>query len=126
MMFIKISSNSVSIVWIFNIRILFEFKKADIKPESLPLIEEMAAQLLENPRLRLEVQGHTDNIGTEAANQILSEARAQAVVDAFVKHGVEEKRLRPRGFGFSQPIAPNDTEENRQKNRRTAFKVIAK
>ncbi|MES2766737.1 MAG: OmpA family protein [Bacteroidota bacterium] len=110
----------------FTKALLFDFKMATIKAESMPVIEEIADQLLQYPRVRLEVQGHTDNIGTETANQILSEARAQAVVDALVKLGVEEKRLRPRGFGFSQPIAPNDTEENRQKNRRTAFKVIAK
>jgi outer membrane protein OmpA-like peptidoglycan-associated protein len=111
---------------LFTKSILFEFKKADIRPESMPIIEQFADLMETYPRVRLEIQGHTDNIGTEEANQKLSEARAQAVVDALIARGVEPKRLRPRGFGFSQPIAPNDTEENRQKNRRTAFKVIAK
>ncbi|HYF04313.1 MAG TPA: OmpA family protein [Patescibacteria group bacterium] len=110
----------------FTKAILFDFKMATIKLESMPIIEQIADQLLQYPRIRLEIQGHTDNIGQEATNQKLSEARAQAVVDALVARGIEEKRLRPRGFGFSQPIAPNDTEENRQKNRRTEFKIIAK
>ncbi len=106
--------------------ILFDFDKATLRPEALPIIDELAELLKRYPRIRLEVQGHTDNIGTPEYNQRLSEARAQAVVDALVERGIDRRRLRPRGFGMTMPVAPNDTEENRQKNRRTVFKIIAK
>jgi len=76
--------------------------------------------------VKLEVQGHTDNIGEIDYNQDLSERRAEAVRQALLERGVEANRLRSRGFGESQPIAPNDTEEGRAKNRRTQFVIIAK
>ncbi len=106
--------------------IFFDFDKADIKPESYPVIDEIADQMLSRPKLRLEIQGHTDNIGTVEYNQRLSERRAKAVYDALVERGVDPKRLRWRGFGMTQPIAPNDTEEGRAKNRRTQFVILAK
>jgi outer membrane protein OmpA-like peptidoglycan-associated protein len=106
--------------------ILFDFDKATLRPEALPIIDELAELLKRYPRIRLEVQGHTDNVGTPEYNQRLSEARAQAVVEALVERGIDRRRLRPRGFGMTMPVALNDTEENRQKNRRTVFKIIAK
>jgi len=106
--------------------ILFDFDKWDIKPESYAIIEEIVDQMLSRPKLRLEIQGHTDNIGTVEYNQRLSERRAKAVYDALIERGVDPKRLRWRGFGMSQPVAPNDTEEGRAKNRRTQFVILAK
>lgn len=106
--------------------ILFDFDRATLRPEALPIIDELAELLRRYPRIRLEVQGHTDNIGTAEYNQRLSEARAAAVVEALVERGIDRRRLRLRGFGMTMPVAPNDTEENRQKNRRTVFKIIAK
>lgn len=106
--------------------IFFDFDKWEIKPESYPIIDEIVDQMLSRPKLRLEIQGHTDNIGTIEYNQNLSEKRAKAIYNALVERGVEAKRLRWRGFGMSQPIAPNDTEEGRAKNRRTQFVILAK
>lgn len=106
--------------------ILFDFDKWDIKPESYAIIDEIVDQMMSRPRLRLEIQGHTDNIGTVEYNQALSERRAKAVYDALVQRGVDPKRLRWRGFGMSQPVAPNDTEEGRALNRRTQFVILAK
>lgn len=106
--------------------ILFDFDKWDIKPESFAIIDEIVDQMMSRPRLRLEIQGHTDNIGTIEYNQRLSERRAKAVFDALVERGVDPKRLRWRGFGMSQPVAPNDTEEGRALNRRTQFVILAK
>lgn len=106
--------------------ILFDFDKWDIKPESFAIIDEIVDQMMSRPRLRLEIQGHTDNIGTIEYNQRLSERRAKAVYDALVERGVDPKRLRWRGFGMSQPVAPNDTEEGRALNRRTQFVILAK
>jgi len=106
--------------------ILFDFDKWDIKPESYAIIDEIVDQMMSRPKLRLEIQGHTDNIGTVEYNQTLSERRAKAVYDALVQRGVDPKRLRWRGFGMSQPVAPNDTEEGRAQNRRTQFVILAK
>ena len=90
------------------------------------IIDEIVDQMLSRPRLRLEIQGHTDAIGGQAYNQPLSERRAQAVYNAIVARGIDGERLRWIGFGMSRPIAPNDTDINRAKNRRTNFVVLAK
>lgn len=110
----------------FTRPILFDFDSAVVKPKSYPIIDEIVDQMMSLPRLKLEIQGHTDNVGTEEYNQALSEARAKAVYDELIKRGVKPNRLRWRGFGMSMPIAPNDTEEGRAKNRRTQFVIIAK
>ncbi len=111
---------------VFTKLILFDFRKAELRPEALPLLDELAATLVKFSRIKLEVCGHTDNVGTEEFNQVLSEMRAAAVVRALVERGVRAERLRWRGFGFSQPLVPNDTEEQRQQNRRTEFRIIAR
>lgn len=110
----------------FSRPILFDFDKWDIKEESKWVLDEIADKLLSLPTVKLEVQGHTDNIGDVDYNQILSEKRAGAVRQALIDRGVEANRLRSRGFGESQPVASNDTEEGRAKNRRTQFVIIAK
>lgn len=110
----------------FTRPILFDFNKSEIKPESAPILDEIADVMLSDPKVKLEIQGHTDNIGGVEYNLTLSEARAKAVYDALVSRGVEPSRLRYRGFGFSRPITTNDTEEGRAKNRRTEFVVLAK
>jgi outer membrane protein OmpA-like peptidoglycan-associated protein len=89
-------------------------------------IDELAELMERYPKLRLEIQGHTDNIGGEEFNLKLSDARSKSVMQELIKRGIEEKRLRGRGFGMSQPVAPNDTERNRALNRRTQFIVLAK
>ena len=110
----------------FKKKIMFDFDSATVKPVSYPILDEIVDILLTMPKIRLEIQGHTDNVGTREYNQDLSDRRASAVKYEMVKRGVEEYRLRPRGFGFSQPDTTNDTEENRARNRRTVFKIIAK
>lgn len=99
--------------------IQFDFDKADIKPESRPQLEAIATLLNENPELRLNVIGHTDNQGTETYNADLSERRAKAVVSALAADfGIDAARLSPIGKGFSAPLASNDSDEGRAKNRR--------
>ena len=110
----------------FTLPILFDYNKFDIKPESISVIEEIVDQMMARPKLRLEIQGHTDNIGGVEFNQILSERRAEAVYNAIVSRGIDGDRLRYVGFGLSRPVAPNDTDENRALNRRTNFVVLAK
>ncbi|GAB1370735.1 hypothetical protein MASR1M45_07970 [Candidatus Kapaibacterium sp.] len=78
------------------------------------------------PNLKFDIQGHTDNVGSIEYNQSLSDRRAKAVYDALIIRGIDERRLRYRGFGMSKPIALNDTEFGRSRNRRTEFIIIAK
>jgi outer membrane protein OmpA-like peptidoglycan-associated protein len=80
--------------------------------------------LSDNPEIRIEIRGHTDNVGEPGENQMLSESRARAVYDWLVEKGVASGRLSSRGFGEKMPIASNDTEQGRQDNRRVEFVLI--
>jgi len=82
--------------------------------------------MTDTPSLRIEISGHTDNVGSASYNQKLSESRAKAVVDYLLKKGVDASRLEYKGYGFEQPVASNKTEEGRQQNRRTEFKILGK
>ncbi len=104
--------------------IFFEFNKATLKPESYTELENVYNFLINNPDVRLEISGHTDNKGKLEYNMRLSEARAKAVVDYLVARGINPSRLTYKGYAFTQPIAPNTTEEGRALNRRVEFKVI--
>ena len=110
----------------FSRPILFDFDSAVVWPESYWVLDEIADKLLSLPRVKLEIQGHTDNIGEIDYNQDLSELRAFAVRELLIKRGVEATRLRSRGFGESKPLVPNESNANRAKNRRTEFVIIAK
>ena len=104
--------------------IFFEFDKAELLPESKDELDMLVDLLYDHPNMEVEISGHTDNVGSESYNQKLSEARAKAVVDYLIDHKTDEGRLSYRGYGFAKPIATNDTEDGRQKNRRVEFKVI--
>jgi len=107
--------------------IFFDFDKATITKASTAELENLAKLLIEYPSLKIEISGHTDDKGSDAYNQRLSENRAKAVVDYLVnKKGIEASRLSYKGYGETAPIAPNDTEEGRQMNRRTEFKIVSK
>jgi len=96
----------------------FDFNKASLRPDALPVIDEVAGVMKSQPDLKLEVQGHTDGIGSKDYNQSLSENRAKTIVAALVAKGIDGKRLKPSGFGASKPVADNGTEEGRAQNRR--------
>lgn len=104
--------------------IFFDFNKASLRQESIAELDRAVKLMNEIKSLQIEISGHTDNIGTEAYNLKLSEQRAKAVVSHLISKGIDKKRLIYKGYGFSQPIAANDTEEGRQMNRRTEFKVL--
>jgi len=105
--------------------ILFDTDKTVIKPAGKPVLDEVAALLKNDPSLRLEVSGHTDNTGTKAHNQTLSEGRAKSVVDALVKtYGIDPKRLVAKGYGDTKPVAPNDSDADKAKNRRVELKKL--
>lgn len=99
----------------------FATGSAEIDPSSDAILEEVAAVINATPGVPVEVVGHTDDQGAAEANQELSEARAQAVVDRLVELGVDADRLTARGAGEEEPIAENDTAEGRAQNRRIAF-----
>jgi len=105
--------------------IFFDFDKATIRKDSYRIIDEVAASLLANPQIKkVEVQGHTSSEGTEEYNLDLSQRRMENVVQALVERGVERSRLVPKGYGESRPIASNDTEAGREKNRRVQFVIL--
>jgi outer membrane protein OmpA-like peptidoglycan-associated protein/tetratricopeptide (TPR) repeat protein len=106
--------------------IFFDLGKATLRSESINELERLKALLTEIPTLKIEISGHTDSRGSDAGNQQLSENRAKAVVDYLIKNNIAADRLTYKGYGKTQPIAPNDTEANMQLNRRTEFKVIGK
>ena len=101
--------------------ILFETGKATLKPESMEEIQKVADYMKKNPTARFEVQGHTDNQGSDAINDPLSQQRAQAVVDALEKLGCDPFNMRAVGKGSHEPVADNNTDEGRAKNRRVEF-----
>ena len=104
--------------------ITFDVGKATIKPESMGEINRIVQLMTENPDLKFSVEGHTDNTGKEASNQTLSEQRSQAIVDKLVELGIAKDRLTAVGKGQNSPIADNNTDEGRAKNRRVEFVKI--
>lgn len=105
-------------------RIYFDTGRTTVRPESEPLLDEIAAVLLAHPEIvRVEVGGHTDPIGGVPFNMELSRRRAGAVVQALVDRGVAPERLRARGYGPTRPRSSNETPEGRADNRRVEFKV---
>jgi outer membrane protein OmpA-like peptidoglycan-associated protein len=98
--------------------VLFDFNKSTLKPESDAVLRQVAMLMTQDPVLKLEIQGHTDNVGSDAYNQPLSEARAHAVVIWLTQHSVAPARLGARGYGKTRPITTNATDEGRAQNRR--------
>jgi len=107
-----------------NETILFGYDNAAIKPESQPLIDEIAKVLTQHPEIELiSVEGHTDTRGSATHNRKLSEARAKAIVDGLTARGVAADRLTSKGFGPSRPLDNADTDEARAKNRRVELRI---
>jgi outer membrane protein OmpA-like peptidoglycan-associated protein len=114
----------------FSKRILFAFDESIIDSSSYPILDELADALQRFDHVVLEIQGHASRNGPDdnrtEYNQKLSEERAASVKEALVVRGVDQSRLRTRGFGFLMPIVPNDTPENQALNRRTVFRILRK
>jgi outer membrane protein OmpA-like peptidoglycan-associated protein len=104
--------------------VFFIQSKALLKSESYPELDRLAGIMNENPTMVIELEGHTDNQGKKRLNLELSEKRVVAVMNYLLTKGVTPNRMTGKGFGGSQPLMPNDTEENRQMNRRVEFKII--
>lgn len=101
--------------------IFFDLDKYDLREESFIELNKLYEFLSENPSLKIEIHGHTDNQGSDTHNQTLSENRAKAVYEYLVKKGISADRLSHQGFGSKKPVADNETKEGRQENRRTEY-----
>ena len=104
--------------------LFFATNKTTILPESEPSLLDLYSLMQENPTLRIRITGHTDNVGSDRANQKLSEGRAKSVREDLIRRGIAPERIEAEGKGESQPIDTNDTEEGRQNNRRVEFMIL--
>lgn len=118
------SGGDTTVVALNNI--FFDFNKSTLRPESITELRHMVKFMQEYAKLKVEISGHTDSIGTDEANRKLSQGRADAVRDYLSSHGINASRVTARGYGATKPVAPNDTEEGRQKNRRTEFRITSR
>lgn len=106
-------------------KIQFEVGKAELKPVSFPILDEVIKVMKDNPQIAaIQVEGHTDSTGSAELNRSLSQARAESVVKYMTGKGVKSSRLVPKGFGPDVPIADNATEEGREANRRVEFNIV--
>ncbi len=105
--------------------IYFETAKATLKPESYPELNRVVRFLENNESVKIEISGHTDNRGSWSYNKKLSEDRAKSVVEYIVGHDIKRGRLKHEGYSYDKPIASNDTEEGRAKNRRVEFQILS-
>ena len=105
--------------------IFFDVNKFELKTESQVELGNVVALMKDNPTLKIQINGHTDNAGKPADNITLSNNRAKAVIDYITSKGIDAKRLSFQGLGDKLPLADNKTEEGRAKNRRTELKVVS-
>ncbi len=104
--------------------LFFDLDKFDLKQKSIPELEKIIRFMQENPQVRVEISGHTDNSGQPAYNKQLSQKRALSVFHYLTQKGIDKNRLIPIGHGSDKPLASNDSEEGRQQNRRIEFRII--
>ena len=120
---IEVERQGNDIVLKMPANVTFDFNSAVLKPQFRPELEDVAKTLVEFPSTFVDVMGHTDNIGSSEVNQRLSEQRAQSVAAALTAYGVQSARIATRGYGYNVPVASNDTEEGRARNRRVEIRL---
>ena len=106
--------------------IFFDFDKTTLKPESYIELDKVVKLLNENPGMKIEIAGHTDNVGSDVINLRFSSDRASAVKDYIVSKGISSERIIAKGYGPTKPISSNDSEEGRRQNRRVEFTILKK
>jgi outer membrane protein OmpA-like peptidoglycan-associated protein len=104
--------------------IFFDFDKFDLKDESRPELERVIEFLKDNPEIKVRIEGHTDDVGTDDYNDKLSQNRANAVKQYIVSAGIDGSRISTKGFGKRQPLVKDKTEEARAMNRRVEMKIL--
>ena len=116
----KLAANSTAILR----NIFFDYGKSILKAESKVEIDRLLALLQDNPKMTIEISGHTDNVSSKRFNEELSKKRANAVANYLIQKGIDRKRFVTKGYYFSKPVADNNTKEGRRKNRRVEFKIL--
>ncbi len=106
--------------------IFFDFDKATLRPESTNELERLIKLLNDLPTLKIEISSHTDSKGSDAYNMTLSQSRSESVVSYLISHGIAKDRLVAKGYGETKPMDTNDTDQGRQNNRRSEFKILSK
>ena len=106
--------------------VFFDTDKFELRPESKAELDKLVSFLKTNKLLKIQLRGHTDDIGDKKKNLLLSQNRAKAVLEYLVSGGIEKERLSSKGFGDTMPVVKNDSPEHRQENRRTEYKIIGK
>ncbi|MFN3405987.1 MAG: OmpA family protein, partial [Cytophagaceae bacterium] len=104
--------------------VYFDSNKYDLKNESIAAINKLQHALKTNPKMKVEIAGHTDDLGDDVSNMRLSQRRADAIVEYLISKGIEKNRVIAKGYGETQPAVPNTSDANRAQNRRTEVKVI--
>lgn len=105
--------------------LFFDFGKADLRQESFAELDRLAQFLVESPKITIELSGHSDNVGGDAANKVVSQERVNAVKLYLQGRSVADARMKAVGYGKTKPLAPNVSEEGRQRNRRVEFKILS-
>ena len=103
----------------------FDVKRSDLKPESAVELDQVVRLLKENPSVKIQILGHTDNVGSPSDNLILSNERAKSVVSYLLTKGIDKSRVSNKGYGETKPVASNETEEGRAQNRRTEMRILS-
>ncbi len=106
--------------------LFFDFAKFSLRAESYPELKRLIDFLNSNPTMRIEIGGHTDSVGSDENNLLLSQNRANSVLDYLIQKGISAQRLTSKGYGETKPIADNQTDEGRQRNRRVEVKILEK
>ena len=114
----------ISGIGVLYVIVFFDTGKWNIKSDSYAELDRLVDLLADISSLKIEISGHTDNVGSESFNELLSQRRADAVVNYLIGKGVDKNRLHAEGYGQTKPVSLNDTEEGRASNRRTEFKII--
>ena len=104
--------------------IFFDSGKAELRPESFTELDKLQLLLVQNPSLQVEISGHTDDVGKDTENQLLSEKRALAVANYLTQKGINSQQIKVKGYGKTKPIVPNTSDENRQINRRIEMSIL--
>ena len=104
--------------------VFFDFDKWDLRPESFVELDRVVKLLVENPAVEIEMSAHTDSKGSDEYNFTLSDNRAKSVRDYILSKGIAESKIISQGYGETQPVATNDTDDGRQLNRRVEFKIL--
>ncbi|MFH1320999.1 MAG: OmpA family protein [Bacteroidota bacterium] len=122
-----IKEKEITVEYIYSYtleNVYFHIKEHELLPESYDAFTTLIRAMIANPKMKIEIAGHTDNVGDHNSNMILSQERAEAVREYLISRGIAEERMIARGYGETLPLASNDTEEGRAENRRTEIRII--